>query len=135
MTPLETLLAESDVVSVHCPLETTWNLIGEPQLKMMKPSAYLINVARGGIINEDALEKALAEGWIAGAACDVLVQEPPVGIHPLLRFENFIGTPHIAWYSVQSSIDLKQKLAEEIVRYVNAEKPLYRLNEVRPNRI
>jgi D-3-phosphoglycerate dehydrogenase len=128
MTSLETLLAESDVVSVHCPLETARNLIGKPQLKMMKPTAYLINVARGGIVNEGALEKALAGGWIAGAACDVLVREPPVGIHPLLRLENFIGTPHIAWYSVQSSKDLKRKLAEEIVRYLNGQTPLYCLN-------
>jgi D-3-phosphoglycerate dehydrogenase len=128
MTSLETLLAESDVVSIHCPLETARNLIGAQQFKMMKPTAYLINVARGGIVNEEALEKALAGGWIAGAACDVLVQEPPRGIHPLLRFENFIGTPHIAWYSVQSSEDLKRKLAEEMVRYINGQKPLYCLN-------
>jgi D-3-phosphoglycerate dehydrogenase len=129
MVSLEQLLAESDVVSLHCPLETSVNLIGEAELKQMKDSACLINVARGGIVNEAALEKALAGGWIAGAACDVLSKEPPLEPCPLLRFDNFILTPHMAWYSEPASSDLKRKLAEEMVRYIDGQPLLYALNK------
>ena len=129
MTSLEDLLKQSDIISLHCPLESSRNLIGEPQLRAMKETAYLINVSRGGIIDEAALEQALENHWIAGAACDVLAQEPPVNSCPLLRFENYIGTPHMAWYSLQASRDLKRKLAEELVRYLDGETLLYKLME------
>jgi D-3-phosphoglycerate dehydrogenase len=128
MTALEDLLRTSDIVSIHCPLETAFHMIDRPQLKMMKKNAFLINVSRGGIIEESALEEALRERWIAGAACDVLEKEPPKGLHPLLRLDNFIGTPHVAWYSEQASSDLKRKLAEELLRYVNGEPLRYPLN-------
>jgi D-3-phosphoglycerate dehydrogenase len=128
MTTLEDLLRTSDIVSIHCPLEPTFHMIARPQLKMMKKNAFLINVSRGGIIEESALEEALRERWIAGAACDVLEKEPPDGLHPLLKLDNFIGTPHVAWYSEQSSSDLKRKLAEELLRYVNGEPLQYLLN-------
>lgn len=121
MTDLDELLETADVISIHCPLETAFHLIGKSQLRMMKKSAFLINVSRGGIVDESALEEALEEKWIAGAACDVLEQEPPRGMHPLLKYENFICTPHVAWYSVQSSRDLKRKLAEEMVRYLDGQ--------------
>ena len=124
----ETLLRDADVISIHTPLETSRNLVSEEQLRMMKPSAYIINVARGGIINEDALDRALEEKWIAGAACDVLCSEPPGTAHKLLRHENFLCTPHMAWYSEEASVDLKTKLAEEIVRALNGEALHYRLN-------
>ena len=65
----------------------------------MKPSAYLINVTRGGVVDEDALYQALSEKWIACAACDVFVTEPLPVDHPLLHIENFLATPHMAWYS------------------------------------
>jgi D-3-phosphoglycerate dehydrogenase len=128
MTTLDELLKIADVVSIHCPLETSFHMIARPQLKMMKKNAFLINVARGGIIDEVALEEALREEWIAGAACDVLENEPPSKLHPLLKLDNFIGTPHVAWYSEQSSNDLKRKLAEELLRYVNGEALQYVLN-------
>jgi D-3-phosphoglycerate dehydrogenase len=128
MTALEDLLRTSDIVSIHCPLETAFHMIDRPQLKMMKKNAFLINVSRGGIIEESALEEALREWWIAGAACDVFEKEPPKGLHPLLRLDNFIGTPHVAWYSEQASSDLKRKLAEELLRYVNGEPLRYPLN-------
>lgn len=128
MTDLETLLRTADVVSIHTPLETSRNLIGERELALMKPSAYLINVSRGGIVDEAALENALRRGVIAGAACDVLAEEPPFGIHPLAKLDNFIGTPHMAWYSEQASSDLKRKLAEGMVRYVQGKPLMNRLN-------
>jgi D-3-phosphoglycerate dehydrogenase len=128
MTTLENLLKTSDVISIHCPLETSFHMIAKPQLKMMKKNAFLINVSRGGIIDESALEEALREKWIAGAACDVFEKEPPEGLHPLLALGNFIGTPHVAWYSQQSSSDLKRKLAEELLRYINGEALQYVLN-------
>jgi D-3-phosphoglycerate dehydrogenase len=128
MTTLEDLLRNSDVISIHCPLETAFHMISRPQLRMMKKNAFLINVARGGIIDESALEEALREKWIAGAACDVFEKEPPEGLHPLLKLDNFIATPHVAWYSEQASSDLKRKLAEELLRYVNGETLQYVLN-------
>ena len=121
MTDLDTLLRQSDVVSLHVPLEMARNLIDTGELKKMKPTAYLINVSRGGIVNEGALAQALEEGWIAGAAFDVLVQEPPAREHPLVGLKNFYCTPHMAWYSEQASRDMKTKLAEEMVRAVKGE--------------
>jgi len=95
--PLETLLSESDFVSLHCPLTpSTRRLIGEPQLRRMKPSAILINTSRGPVVEESALVRALTEGWIAAAGLDVFEQEPPARDNPLLRLDNVILTPHSA---------------------------------------
>ena len=112
---LETLLCTSDVVSVHCPLnEHTYNLIDTPELKMMKSSAFLLNMARGGIVNEKALADAIDFGYIAGAGADVLTHEPILPDNPLLKIKNkeklFI-TPHIAWTSNES----RKKLVEKII--------------------
>ncbi len=106
---LETLLKESDIVSLHVPLtKDTYHLIGEKELKMMKPTAYLINTARGPVIDTEALIKALKEGWIAGAALDVFEQEPlPTG-HELTKLDNVILTPHIA----SATIEARQRMAE-----------------------
>ena len=118
MTPvsLEELLRESDIISIHCPLDNNRDLISLEELKMMKESAYLINVSRGGIINEDDLLYALENELIAGAACDVFTKEPIDSQSPLLKLDNFISTPHIAWYSEESSRELARKVAEEAVR-------------------
>ncbi|NLA12402.1 MAG: C-terminal binding protein [Firmicutes bacterium] len=121
------LLKTADVVSVHTPLESSRGLIGEKELRLMKTTAYLINVSRGGIIDEEALEKALANKWIAGAACDVFEKEPPAGT-PLFKHENFIATPHMAWYSEQASRELKTKLAEEMTRACYGLPLKYQLN-------
>lgn len=128
LVELDELLQSSDIISIHCPLETAVNLIDEPQLKSMKQTAYLINVARGGIINETALDKALTEGWIAGAAVDVAEIEPIPKEHPLFKHKNFISTPHMGWYSEQSALELKRKVAEEVKRFLNNEPVHYPVN-------
>jgi phosphoglycerate dehydrogenase-like enzyme len=96
---LDDLLARSDFVSIHCPLlDQTRNLIGARELARMKSSAYLINTARGGIVDEDALYQALKTGQIAGAAVDVFAREPVTQPHPLGEFDNVLMAPHcIAW--------------------------------------
>lgn len=94
----ETLFRESDVVSLHCPLTPeTQHLVDQRALRWMKPSAFLINTSRGQVVDEPALARALRENVIAGAALDVLSQEPPPADHPLLHAPRCIVTPHIAW--------------------------------------
>jgi phosphoglycerate dehydrogenase-like enzyme len=99
LVDLDTLMAQSDFVSVHCPLnEFTHDLIGPKQIELMRPDAYLINTARGGIVNEDALYEALQHGRIAGAALDCFVGEPLSAPHRFGQFEQVLLAPHsIAW--------------------------------------
>ena len=100
LTGLDDLLARADVVSVHCPLTPeTRHLIDERALSLMKPRAVLLNTARGPVVDETALARALAEGRIAGAGLDVLEQEPPEPTNPLLCLDNVVITPHVAAYS------------------------------------
>jgi D-3-phosphoglycerate dehydrogenase len=97
---LDSLLSESDFVSLHCPLTpSTRHLIGEAQLRRMKPIAILINTSRGPVVDEPALVRALSEGWIAAAGLDVFEQEPPAPHNPLLKLDNVILTPHSAGLS------------------------------------
>ncbi|WP_043317653.1 D-2-hydroxyacid dehydrogenase [Microbulbifer sp. HZ11] len=115
--PLDQLLAESDIVSLHCPLtEQTDRLVNGAFLATMKNSAFLINTARGGLVDENALVQALRKGEIAGAALDVLSVEPPPADHPLLAGEipNLIITPHNAWISRES----RQRLLDGVVRNI-----------------
>lgn len=117
--PLAQLLAEADVVSLHCPLtEQTRHLIDAAALRAMKQSALLVNTARGGLVDEGALREALIEGEIAGAALDVLSVEPPPVDHPLLRGDvpNLIVTPHNAWISVEA----RQRLLNGVVANIRA---------------
>jgi glycerate dehydrogenase len=95
---LEELFRRSDVISLHCPLtpETT-GLVNAERLRLMKPSAFLINTGRGPLVDERALADALNSGRIAGAGLDVLSSEPPPADHPLLTARNCCITPHIAW--------------------------------------
>ncbi|MHB8805961.1 MAG: C-terminal binding protein [Anaerolineaceae bacterium] len=113
---LDELLSKSDIVSIHCPLDGNHNLIDYQKLCLMKKNAFLVNVSRGGIVNEDDLYRALSEGKIAGAAFDVFKKEPLQKDNPLLGLKNFIATSHIAWYSEQSCVDLERKVAEEAAR-------------------
>jgi len=118
---LSRLLRTADYVSLHCPLtETTHRLIGEPELRLMQPHSLLVNTSRGKVVDERALVKALEEGWIAGAALDVLEKEPPDSDNPLLAMDNVILTPHSAGHadtwpeefcaaSVEAIIDLSER--------------------------
>lgn len=127
---LEDIFKNSDVISLHAPLtKENGGCVSEKQLKMMKKTSYLINVSRGGLVNEPDLYKALVNGDIAGAAIDTWMSEPTQKDNPLIGLENFIATPHMAWYSVQSSSDLKRKLAEECARALNGEPLKYQLNK------
>lgn len=129
LVSLDELLADSSVVSIHAPLsKNAGGCIAKEQLKRMRRDAYLINVSRGGLVKENDLNEALRDGVIAGAACDTWEMEPTPKDNPLLGLDNFIGTPHMAWYSEQASQDLKQKLAEECVRALNGEPLRYQLN-------
>lgn len=125
---LDELLEQADVVSIHCPLDKARNLIDEKELLKMKPTAYLINVSRGGIINEKALNQALTNHWIAGAAVDVAENEPLQPESALLEHDNFICTPHMGWYSEQAALELKRKVAEESIRYMNGDQVHYPIN-------
>lgn len=107
---LDELLTTCEVISIHCPLtEETRNLIGQAELAKMKASAYLINVARGGIVNEAALVAALNDGQIAGAASDVFTTEPIPTDHPFLHVKErhrLLLTPHMGWASVEARMEL-----------------------------
>ena len=127
---LEELLPQVDVLTLHCPLnDSTKDLIAEKELALMKPTAFLINTARGGIVNEAALAHALQRGTLAGAATDVLTVEPPKQGNILLdsTIPNLIITPHSAWGSVQARQRIVQQLTEnaqgfisgKIIRQVN----------------
>jgi len=119
-TPHEKVLAESDVISLHCPLmPATRNLIDLAAFRKMKRNALLINTARGGLVDEAALIQALDEGLIAGAGFDVLTVEPPRDGHPLLdvRRSNFILTPHVAWASDGAMQFLADQLIDNIDRW------------------
>ncbi|MCI7480089.1 2-hydroxyacid dehydrogenase [[Pasteurella] aerogenes] len=121
--PFETVLKEADIVTLHCPLtESTKNLINADTLKLMKPSAFLINTGRGPLVDEKALVEALENGTIAAAALDVLIKEPPEKDNPVIqaatRLPNLIITPHIAWASDSAVTTLVTKVAQNIEEFV-----------------
>ena len=119
--PLDELLATSDVVSLHLPLtDQTRHMIGPRELAAMKKSAILVNTARGGLVDEAALARALTYGTIAGAGFDVLSKEPPVPDNPLLqlRLPNFVLTPHVAWASGGAMQTLADMLVDNLEAWV-----------------
>ena len=121
---MDTLLTESDAVSVHVPLSPeTRGIIGERALARMKPTAFLINTSRGGLVDEQALAAALMAGRLAGAALDVVEKEPPPPDHPLRKAPNVILTPHLAFYSREAVVELQTKVAEEAARALRGEPP------------
>lgn len=129
LVPLDELLAAADYVSVHCLLnDETLGLIGEAALRRMKPTAILVNTARGPIVDQRALTRALAEGWIAGAGLDVLEQEPPASDEPLRKLPNVVLTPHTAYFTDASSLRLKQRVAEEVICALTGRRPPHLLN-------
>jgi D-3-phosphoglycerate dehydrogenase len=111
---LQTLLKESDYVSINCPLtKETGGMIGEEELRLMKKSAFLINTARGGIVKEDSLYKALKECWISGAGIDTFENEP-VSKNPLFELSNVLLTPHFASWTVEAFRRVAIKTCENI---------------------
>ncbi|HBV97483.1 MAG: 2-hydroxyacid dehydrogenase [Peptococcaceae bacterium BICA1-7] len=121
MTSLENLLSESDFISLHVPLnENTRNFINKESLSLMKPTACIINTARGGIINEQDLYEALLDKRIAGAALDVLSKEPPQG-SPLLDLDNVILTPHIAGLTEEAQVRTSVLVAKEVVKVLRGQ--------------
>ena len=127
----ESLLRTSDYISLHVPLtEGTRHIINSKSLSSMKPTAFLINTARGALIDEDALLEAVRSGQIAGAALDVLSAEPPPVDHPLLHEERVWITPHSAWYSEESMEDMRTRGAEEVVRVLQGQKPRSPVNQI-----
>lgn len=128
LTSLDAVLAEGDFVSIHVPLAAdTRQLIGEPQLRRMKRTTYLINTARGGIVDEAALARALQEGWIAGAACDVFEQEPPVGT-PLLAAPRLLLTPHIGAHTTKAAMRGAEVAVENLLTALRGERPPNQVN-------
>ena len=123
-TEFAEVLRKADAISLHCPLTPqTQGLIGEAELRIMKPRALLINTARGGLVDEAALIRALREGWIAGAGFDVITAEPPPAGHPmvapeLLALPNFLLTPHVAWASRPAMQALADQLIDNIEAFV-----------------
>lgn len=117
---LETLLKESDFISLHCPLnENTKHLINKDSLQLVKPSAFIINTSRGGLIKEADLIEALQNKILAGAALDVQDPEPPAIDNPLFAMENVIMTPHIGWRRLESRQRLIELTAENIKAYLD----------------
>jgi len=126
---LNRLFLESDFLSIHCPLTRETNkLVDESALKCMKKTACIINTSRAGIVDEEALLSALSKQYIAGAASDVFMHEPPASNNPLVCHPNFIATPHIGWYSEESRNEAAQKAAEEIVRILAGGIPINLIN-------
>ena len=127
----ETLMQESDYVSLHTPLtEETQHMIDARLLALMRPSAYLINTARGLLIKEDALLEAVQGGRIAGAALDVLSSEPPSPDHPFLHDDRFFITPHSAWCSEESDAAVWEWAASNIAYTLRGERPPHAVNQI-----
>jgi D-3-phosphoglycerate dehydrogenase len=124
LVSLPELLKESDFVSVHVPLnKETWHLVGEEEFKQMKPTAYFINTARGSVVDEAALIKALQKKWIAGAGLDVFEKEPIDSDNPLLKMDNVVVTPHCASYSDAAFKRLRTSVGQEAARVLNGQWP------------
>ena len=126
---LRTVLTESDFVSLHPELtEETRGMIGEPELHQMRPGAFLVSTARGPIVQEAALVRALREGWIAGAALDVFDPEPIPADSPLAGLDNLILSPHVAGLTVEAMRDLAVSAATQILQVLRGEHPAYLVN-------
>ncbi len=131
---LDDLLSMSDFISINLPmLPETKGLIGEREFGLLKPTAYIINLARGPIWDEKALYAVLKEGKIAGAGSDVFEVEPATKSHPLFQLENFIGTPHMAAHT-DEALRRMSLVAEDIIRVLDGKAPRHPVNKPRLNR-
>ena len=126
---LEGLLRKADYVTIHTPLnDQTRYMIDEPQLRMMKPSAFLVNTARGAIVKTEALTKALKEGWIAGAGIDVYETEPPPADLELFDLPTATLSSHLGWCSVESGWDIRHKIMQDVDNYLAGLPPRFTVN-------
>lgn len=129
LASVDQICAEADVISVHAPLTPqTHHLINAERIASMRPTAIVVNTARGGLIDLDALYTALAEGRILGAGLDVFEHEPVDPQHPILQLDNVVLTNHIGWYSEEAMRDVQRKAAEEAARVLQGGTPLHWLN-------
>lgn len=126
VSDLTPLLRAADVVSVHAPLTPeTRGIIGRDALAELKPTAFLINCARGGLVDEDALLEALQTGRLAGAGLDVFAEEPTPADHPLFGLENVVVTPHVAGSSQEALRLMAENVAEDVLRVLRGEQPAH----------
>jgi D-3-phosphoglycerate dehydrogenase len=121
---LEDLFIRSNAVTLHLPLNVeTRGLVGDDLLGRMPSGAYLVNTARGGLVDVDALLRALEDGRLGGVALDVLPEEPPPAGHPLLTHPRTLVTPHVGWYSEESEAELRRKAAQNVVTWARTGRP------------
>jgi len=121
---LDELLSEADFATIHCPLNReTCGMIGARELALMKASAFLVNAARGGIVDEAALCAALQQKKIAGAALDVIAEEPPAKDHPLMKLDNVLWTPHLGAVTLEASERGEWGAAHEVIRVLESKRP------------
>ena len=129
---LPDLFSRSSAVTLHLPLtDPTRGLVGADLLERLPPGSYLVNTARGGLVDLDAVLEALETGRLAGVALDVLPQEPPPKDHPLLIHPRALITPHVAWYSTEAESELRRKAAQNIVDWARTGRPAYAVVEGR----
>ncbi len=130
LVPQETVFRQSDFITLHTPLnEETRHIVNTASLAQMKAGAFLVNTARAGLVDHEALCHALKSGQLAGAALDVLDPEPPSPDFPLLQFDNVILTPHLSWYSVESGWEIRRSIVEQISRFRDGLEPLHWINK------
>jgi D-3-phosphoglycerate dehydrogenase len=123
---LEALFEQADAISIHCLLtDETRGLVSESLLERMKPGSYLVNTARGAVVDSEGLLRILAADRLAGVGLDVLPSEPVAAGHPLLADRRVILTPHSAFYSTASEVELRRKAANNIVSWIRTGKPDY----------
>ncbi|HKP05950.1 MAG TPA: C-terminal binding protein [Microbacterium sp.] len=126
---LEELTTRSDIISLHVPHTADTNrMVDAAFLAAMKPGAYLVNTARGGVVDQDALVAALDSGWLGGAGLDVFTPERIVGDHPLLQHPRVIATPHVAFYSEESIAELATRAAENVAAILTGRRPIATVN-------
>jgi D-3-phosphoglycerate dehydrogenase len=124
VTRLDALLPVVDFLSIHCPLTPeTRGLIGERQMRLMKPTAFLLNSARAQVVDVGALAQALRENWIAGAAVDVFESEPPPPDYPLLQMDNVILAPHLGSFTREAMLRMLMQTAEQVSMVFHGERP------------
>jgi D-3-phosphoglycerate dehydrogenase len=118
---LEKIYSSADFITLHLPkTKETANMVNAETLAQMKPTACLINCARGGLVDEAALAQALSNGKLAGAAMDVFAQEPPAPDNPLLPLDNFIGTPHLGASTAESQVNVARAVAQQMIAFFNS---------------